>query len=518
MLPLLLLSMLVMGFFSCEMAGNESTNVETGNYDENFADFGELQPGVNPENVSYINQYVARREVKDFLTDWFNEYYKTHTHNGNVMGYVDMGGTAQGHISTEEISTSEALGYGLRLANYYNQLGGGDYFNTLQRLRRTTELFTFGTDKHTGLQESYCNWYIPANFDREHVANDSDRGPATDGDFDIAYGLILGAMHFEEAALYAGNRGTTLRYRTEAEECEQLALDYIRGIARHYHGTAYVNGVQRNYINVAPHNWPEAIPLTRPSDWMPHHLEVFIKFYQENGPSSNKSFYVDRLQGMLDGTIEMIKDNQWGNGFVPDFIIFDRYYQDSLWHNPDGADWPEQKWHGSGPGTYRALTVNDPVWPDLGEDLVPSSYHWNACRFPWRVFEHYQLSNEGNYWDQYYMGEALRRIYRGLLPNRGMDSIGVQYGSNWNKIESRTSTAFSAPAALSVIAMPAQNASAGRYKGRIIRQNYEYLVNDFYGLEPAPGKDDCGYFADSINAFSLLLMSDLIEDPYPRLR
>lgn len=539
LLPLLLLPFLVVAFFSCEMAGTTSQAEVTAieevvDYEDVYTDFSniDLSMEFSPESGRYVGipNSQARREVKNYLDNWFNEYYGTYywgPHHKAYYGYIDMGGTAQGTISTDEISTSEALGYGLRLANYHAKLGGGDYYGVLLGLYHTVRDFTYGMQDDLkrlddyGFDPSYCNWYIPANFNEgiDHVTNDTDRGPATDGDFDIAYGLILGAEYFWEEAASTSHPYYKGQYQQLADNCHELAMDYIRGIAHYYYGTCYVNNELRHYIGIARHSWPEAIPLTRPSDWMPHHLEVFIRYYNEHGPSSGKSFYTGRLQDMLDGTIQLINENHWGNGFFPDFIIFDRYYQDSKWWDDKWGFITEQDWHGSGPGSYRALTTNDPVFADLDETVKPNHLSWNACRVPWRIFEHWTLSNEGSYSDQYQMRAALERIRsQGLKPYYGVSSIGSGYDENWTKVESMNDTAFSAPGALTMQAMWVPNQSAWNYKVSKLRSNYNSLINTFYGMDgnPAdPDPDACGYFSDSINAFCLLLMNDLIEDPYP---
>lgn len=385
---------------------------------------------------------------------------------------------------------------------YHYQLNNGylGLYNRVRKLRSTIETFSFHTRSSDGLTFSACNWYIPEDFLWSTVSTDPESGPATDGDMDIAYGLILAANEFEAYANTkpAGSKAQR-KALTEARRCKVLALGFIRGIAINYYGTATVNGQTRHYMQIAPSDWEEAMCLTRPSDWMPHHLETFINYYNAKGPGTNKSSYISKLQDLLNGTLAMIEDNKWGNGFFPDFIIFQN-------------------------GTYRALTKEGKIsdkssdaylFDQLDEGVVPNHLSWNACRAPWRFTEYTQLSSGSALHKARVKSVINKMLWYGFKPFNGMAAIASGYDSNWNigtePEESKYSTAFAAPGALTMMAMRVTCGGASRYKALVLKKNYEFLINKFKGHNDDEELD--GYYEDSINAFSLLLMNNLMGRP-----
>lgn len=515
-LTLFMLVLMIFGFASCEMPVNNTAVSGNGLAEEGYAE--DLTSEINPDDfllpeyssstsrgIKGIGDTKAKTEIGAFIQQWIDAYVTDHSITGYLpYQYIDMVG--QGQVSVPYVSTSEAMGYGLRLLCYKYSLNKD--FNAIYsfwHLYRTIDRFTFNeTNSADGLINSFCNWYIPTDFSWQTVLDDAasddpTAGPATDGDLDIAYGLILGAQTYRQYVKdnpSLPSRGKRF-YKKRADFFEKEALKYIRGIAINYYGTAYVNNQKRNYLNIAPHDWENAAGLTRPSDWMPHHLATFYDFYNEFGPAANKAYYTGRIHDLLLGTLAMIEENKWGNGFFPDFIIFDKYVVDPPWSGP--------KTIGSGPGNYRALKADDPIFEELGEDIVPNHLSWNACRVPWRLSEYTAFHSGRHRARVRSIVEKMR--YHGFKPFSGVANMGSGYDENWNIVESKYSPAFASPGALTMKAMRVTSRGAYYYKMRILKDNYNVLIDQFIGA----GED--GYYEDSINAFSLLLMNDLMPRP-----
>lgn len=217
---------------------------------------------------------------------------------------------------------------------------------------------------------------------------------------------------------------------------------------------------------------------------MPHHLDTFIKYYNAYGPETNKSFYVSRLENLLNGTLEMIYDQKWGGAF-PDFIRFEN-------------------------GSYRAFTkegVDKNLFDELGEDITPNHYSWNACRVPWRLSEYYQLTS--NY---YKMKLALGRLREGLMGDGSAANVAVEYDLSFNKVTTYFTPAFASPAALALKHMHVQNSGSYNFRVNNMKTNYNLLKNEFKGHSEIPEQD--GYYDDSINIFSMLLITDLMPAAY----
>lgn len=439
-------------------------------------------------SVYGISTEQQKNDVLNYLNRWKNEYFKVRRPpNSGSKGYILMQGEGN---AGPMVSTSEALGYGMRLLNYKYKLDnlGGEYINNHKYLKWTVAAFDFNKTRN-GLTYSSANWYVPADWDSDTVYNDREAGPATDGDMDIAYGLILGSQASYEIAETKTGRAKGF-YIGEGNSSRNYALEFIRGIAINYYGTARVDGKDRHYLQIAPSDWTAAKVLTRPSDWMPHHLRTFIDYYNDFGPSTDKSFYINRLQDLLDGTLAMIFDKKWG-GAVPDFIIFEN-------------------------GSYRPFTATGDdaaLFRELGENIAPNHLSWNACRAPWRFSEYYQLTGRSDGASNYYgMRNAITPFRVEMLENGYAENVGCEYDLNFNKLDGSFAPAFAAPAAVTLASMYVPSYGAHLYKSSRTKANYNLLINKFKGHNDDKNKD--GYYDDSINAFCLLLMTDLMKKAY----
>lgn len=493
-IPILLLLTTFLFFFSCSMDG---LPMETADVDlENSIDNNEESASRGARSV--INTGYAKEKIGAYLTKYFKSYLKYNKHGA----YINMQG--QGNTGSKMVSTSEAMGYGMRLAlyemniNMSNKTKALDSYRKFMYLSNMMSKFMFTNKDNTsgsGLQYKSANWYIPKSFDWKTVENDKkEAGPATDGDMDIAYAYVLAEKmqsNFWKKysnTLSIGHKKSlaSLRWRNK-----QYALELIRGIAINYLGTATVKGKTRHYLQIAPPDWAAAKKLTRPSDWMPLHLQAFYNYYSKFGPSKYKRWYLNRIGKMLDGTLEMITENKWGKGFFPDFIIFEN-------------------------NGYRALKESDSIFDALGEDIVPNHYSWNACRIPWRLVEYIKF-----YANKNSISENVVRIVNKMRGgvSRDLAKIGSGYSvgsskkfsTDWRKEDSKYSTAFAAPMGASILGMKTNVIYASlviKYKTDKIKSNFKFLIKKFKG--PSNIEEEHGYYEDSINAFALLLLADLM--------
>lgn len=471
--PLLIVLAVLLLFSGCDMAAPSAAPNQESSTSAGARSVGGVHTSeaTAMEIVAYIDDYF-------FASDGYLRYANDEA--GQFHGaYIAMQG--QGNIGTEEVTTSEAMGYGLRLALYSQDIHfTRPMWMAWYNMEQLVDEFTLDKTRN-GLTLSHCNWYIPADFDIQTVLDDPNSGPATDGDMDIAYAYILA--------------DTGLHPVIGHQDMREKALAYIRGIAHDFYGTATVNGSTRHYLTIAPSGpdgWQAAACLTRPSDWMLHHLKTFAEYYDDFGPSTDKSYYVDRLNDLYEGTKLMIEENQWGHGIFPDFIVFEN-------------------------NGYRALTDHQDdskrqLWLALSEDVIPQHYNWNACRYPWRLAEayvHAETSSERNFFNL-----ALRRVQQTLLPDLlAWNVLYSDYELNGAGVVSPFSTAFAAPAACSLYGFYTGGSSgAAIYKGICYDKNFEFLLSQFKGYSSDP--DENGYFCDSINVLSLLSLTDLMMTPY----
>lgn len=484
----LLLCTALSAFISCEMPANDQApNVELG-----------IGEDAESRGIFQISAAIEKSDVSNYIEKYMNEYMKKAPGKWSRY-YILMKG--QGNAG-DMVSTSEAMGYGMRLALYkMNMDQSYSWFENFRYLKRMALRFTIKKKKHN-MDYYAMNWYIPADFKWATVQADLDSGekceagPATDGDLDIALALVQATKLIRDmknskdwGSSKENQMAITMYY------CKKEALAYIRGIAINYYRSVKMeDGSRIRFPGIASYEWDDAKYLTRPSDWMPYHFYLLNEFYKKYGPSSSKKYYTDRLGRLRDGCLTLLKANKWGHGWVPDFVIFEDTDDDHKY-------------------TYREFTKgtgshpeDKDLWTDLGEDVVPDYLDWNACRVPWRMAEYYQLV--GNNKHQSRMRIMLDKMKKGYINNGKVQDVKVSYDDDWDSHENKFSTAFAAPAAMAFYHSRTYNSGQGMSKMLRVRDNYKFLRDQFMGHDDDEDKD--GYYADSINAFCLLLMTDWI--------
>lgn len=487
-----------------------------------------------------LDELTAKRQLLAYIDQYFASYYFLNPKSFNAI--IKMQG--QGNIDLPHYSTSEAIGYGMRLAvyGYYLSNATGRYSRALyyrqcfEYLKNTATsisknfngyvsngVINYYTDKSkvafpipTGKERDYSiqmNWWVPERTKlnlmfiegqqiAEAVTGNYSIGPAADGDFDVAYALILA----DSLKMFAGS--------SIEKNNRDLAIRYIRGIIEYYYAkhTIIRDGARIEISVPSTGIWSKTI--TRPSDWMAHHLRVFQKYFEKYGPSQNeKSIASDRLSKMYQGIISILTENKWKKGLYPDFIEFTgNDYRALPLFNSDGK------------------TLN-PKFVELGESIDPDRYHWNACRLPWRLAEDFYMRVPGITYAEYGTAQV-SKFNRYIATTLHNSSFNYE---SWLKIKScynieagspeaprnpdlqvigdkadYFSVAFAAPAAaatISGVAVSSPGSAAARRA--YTEKTFNHLITQFIGHKA----EDSGYFEDSINIFSMLIMTNNMYNP-----
>lgn len=399
--------------------------------------------------------------------------------------YVAMKGQGDGEYTPDHISTSEAMGYGMRLTAHEAQsmvvtngsmarykLSLKYFFNDLWRVQHA-----FLSNRNTGLH----SWVIPTSMDPK------DRSTAAaDGDMDIAYALLQ--AHKIWGSPNSNPNGEIINYKAEA-------LKIIEAIATHMTATAKINGVDITYITVG--DWVSKgtfwAEYSRPSDWMIHHFRTFQRFLADEGLERSESY---ATYGKLIKGAEYVLDlNLFGTGLMPDFIHFNE---------------KTNKIEPADPNSQFVIA--------MAEDTRSDAFSWNACRVPWRlamdvVQERYASSTKSS-------RNTLKNIYyttyRGVTSSLGTGSGYELDGTMYNP---EFEIAFAAPIVLSIKGFTVTSYEMAKGIEGIINKERRILTSQFMGRDPnlGPNDEDYTYFGDAILCFSALILegnSRALQSPY----
>lgn len=245
-----------------------------------------------------------------------NSYKKYLTASKKTAGgyYINAKGTGSGNSA---ITVSEAHGYGMVIMPI---MAGFDdsahvYFDGL---------FKFFNDHRSNIDSKLMAWEV---LDGEV----SDNNSATDGDLDIAYGLVL-AYH-----QWGTSVGGTIDYLAEAKKV-------LTGIKSSDMST-------KTYRTVLG-DWCSSDLDTRSSDWMPDHFRAFVKI-------TSDTFWTKASTTVYSMISSITAKYSPQTGLLPDFVTADPPAPD-----PDGG----------GTGESNA-----------------DKYFYNSCRDPWRIACDYAL-------------------------------------------------------------------------------------------------------------------------------
>jgi endo-1,4-beta-D-glucanase Y len=286
-----------------------------------------------PQHVGYpgcpdcihpkVDQAAMDADVSGFYDAW-KKLLKT-IPSGDVANEYVVGAGAAGNISgwpagVGPITQSEGHGYGMMILAL---MAGHDpmakmYFDSMNRVRKA-----FPSREDPRLM----SWVVPKNGDKKV----KPQPPATDGDMDMAYALLLAYDQWgeEEKNHYLADAKTMI------EGLEAVVI--TKGMGKYY-----------PRLNIGDHDHlgsgaPESKPdMTRPSDFIVDHMRAF-------GRASGHSTWMDVENGSL-AILQSVRNAT--TGLVPDFVVAD-------------------------PPVASATGTAD-------EQVCYSCYSYNSCRVPWR--------------------------------------------------------------------------------------------------------------------------------------
>lgn len=129
------ISALISVALSCSIQNQDSLTELTQNYSE-----------AKSRGITGISDDQTKADMLSYLNLWFNDYYKVNLN----YGYIRMSG--EGNVENE-VSTSEAIGYALRLSNYKYNLDKNPYYykDKVVKLKNTIDAFDFVKTNTDGL-------------------------------------------------------------------------------------------------------------------------------------------------------------------------------------------------------------------------------------------------------------------------------------------------------------------------------------------------------------------------------
>jgi endo-1,4-beta-D-glucanase Y len=245
------------------------------------------------------------------MGDVANEYVVSAGAAGNISGWP---------AGVGPITQSEGHGYGMMILAL---MAGYDpmakmYFDSMNRVRKA---FPSREDKRL------MSWVVPRTGDKSV----KPQPPATDGDMDMAYALLLAYDQWggEETNHYLADAKTII----EGME----AVFITKGMSKYY---PRLNIGDHDHLSSgAPENKPD---MTRPSDFIVDHMRAF-------GKASGHSVWMDVENGSL-AILQGVRNQT--TGLVPDFVV---------------ADPPVPSTTGT-----------------ADEQVCYSCFSYNSCRVPWR--------------------------------------------------------------------------------------------------------------------------------------
>ncbi len=247
--------------------------------------------------------------VSNLYDQWKTDFLKPTIMEGGY--YVE--GECTGCV-VESKGTSEGHGYGMiitaLMAGY--DANAKQYFDGL---------YKFFDNYRSIINNELMNWNVAV--DEREPWTDS----ATDGDFDIAYSLLL--AHYQW-----GSDGD---------------IDYLQESIDMINDGLKLGDMSTVSKRVMLGDWDNNMYTTRPSDWMTDH---FRAYYNATGDN----FWLDAADTVY-SMMNVIIDNYSSNtGLMPDFVVGE---------------------------TAR------PSNPNFLEGENDGDYYYNACRFPWRISSDY---------------------------------------------------------------------------------------------------------------------------------
>lgn len=268
---------------------------------------------VKPSNK---NQTQLNDDVKDFYAHWKSKYLReaTITSNGSIKGYIveadGTGGAPESWNGHPYKTHSEATGYGMVITAL---MGEQQYFDGLYVM-----FDNFRSPFHNDLM----SWVIPQD---ESQAREKTHN-ATDGDIDIAYGLLLADKQWGSAG--------SINYKAQA----------MRTIA-----AVKEKNFNHTTMRLTRGSWDPGSSAekysTRSSDWIVAQFQTFYEYTEDQ-------FWLNAINEIYNIIDKVIAKESPNTHLMPDFV--------------EGLD-PQK--------------ATAPFLEKESDD----DYAWNSCRYPWRI-------------------------------------------------------------------------------------------------------------------------------------
>lgn len=314
------------------------------------------------------------RAVTDFYDEWKARYVISGCGDGELRIRADAG--ENGAATT----VSEGQGYGMVIVAL---LAGHD---------PNAQAIFDGLFRYARRHPSAFDRRLMAWAQNRHCQDIQGRDSATDGDLDIAYGLLLADLQW--------GSGGAIDYRREAERT-------LQAIQQHTIDPATKVTLLGDWV--APDG--DFAKATRPSDWMIDHFRVFATVSPDD--------WMPVVDAHLDLVARMQQSFAAETGLLPDFIT-------------DISGQPR------------------PAPPRFLEAETDGDFSWNACRTPWRLGVDALVSGDGR------SIAAMRRVTAWIRKATGddPDAIGQSYKLDGTVIDPAPSMAFLAPFAVAAMSVP----------------------------------------------------------------
>jgi len=297
---------------------------------------------------SQYTQEELDQQVKAFYDGWKNKYLKQGCEDDQYHVYFASGNT---------VTVSEAMGYGMLIVPL---MAGYDenaqtYFDGL---------FRYFKAHPSHIMPNLMAWkQITGCVDAD--------GPdsASDGDIDIAYGLLLAHAQW--------GSGGAINYFQEA----LLVINDMMG------NDAAEGDINQNYFSIKLGDWVTSgsyMKGTRTSDFIMDHFRAFSCAANDTGWNA----VVDKCYDLIG---DMQNNYSPETGLLPDFI-------EDLDTSPRPAD------------------------PDYLEGDLDGNYSYNACRDPWRMASDYLINGDER------AKKAVVKINQWLIESSGENANNVYAG------------------------------------------------------------------------------------------
>lgn len=321
---------------------------------------------IKPSNVS---QAAMDSKVQSYYNTWKSSYLRTSGGQGTWVKYDGSNTTV-----------SEAHGYGMVLAAYLADKNTFDSLYGYYKAHPSTNAAHLMAWKQT--------------LSGGKMKNIEGADSATDGDLDIAYGLLLADTQW-------GSHGS-INYK-------EAALATMRDILAHE--------VNASHGNLTPGDWASGSDTvhTRPSDFMTDHFLAFAKADSANAAKWDNVYR----------TVSHIVNYQYAHGsantgLLPDFMV------------ASGSNFVPVS------GTYL----------ETGHD---GDFDYNACRTPWRLAMSYIVNGKTDMLAAQQKTASWIKAKTGGTPNKVRAGYYIKNGGNGNAYVNYDDLSFTAPLAVNAM-------------------------------------------------------------------